>query len=90
MLARAGDYLRDFERQLSSIVAEETDLQEYTFAGAAGSLNRPQMQRRKLRSDLLLMRPEGDTAGCRSETSSRRTRKSAPSARAPLQPGRAL
>lgn len=58
VVARAGEYVRAFERQLSSIVAEETYLQEYTHR--RGRSRELQTDRRELRSDLLLMRPEGD------------------------------
>ena len=54
VLARAGAYVDEFQRQLSSIVAEETYLQE--VAPAAGST--VGQHRRALRSDLLLLRPE--------------------------------
>jgi len=54
VLARAGAYVDEFQRQLSSIVAEETYLQE--VAPAAGS--KVAQNRRALRSDLLLLRPE--------------------------------
>ena len=54
VLARAGAYVDEFQRQLSSIVAEETYLQE--VAPAAGST--VGQNRRALRSDLLLLRPE--------------------------------
>ena len=61
VLARAGSYVETFQQQLSAIVAEETYLQEVvpprdnggSSTTAAGRL------RRRLRSDLLLVRPEG-------------------------------
>jgi hypothetical protein len=60
MLARASSYVREFEQQLSNIVAEETYEQAYRSAGGPGGLDRPRIQRRTLKSDLLLMRPVGD------------------------------
>ena len=55
-LARAGSYVENFQQQLSGIVAEETYLQEIVPRGGMnGGGNR---QRRRLRSDLLLVRPE--------------------------------
>ncbi len=58
ILQRAGAYVEDFQRQLSGIVAEETYVQEVVpplgMNAGAGRL-----QRRRLRSDLLLVRPEG-------------------------------
>jgi hypothetical protein len=59
VVARAGEYVRAYEAQLSRIVAEETYLQEYTYRPNR-SLNPLQRQQRRLRSDLLLMRPEGE------------------------------
>ena len=58
ILYRAGLYVDEFQRQLSSIVAEETYLQEVVpavgmYGNAGGAI-----QRRRLRSDLLLVRPE--------------------------------
>jgi len=60
VVARAGEYVRVFARQLSSIVAEETYLQEYTHRIGRGKSARLETERRTLRSDLLLMRPERD------------------------------
>jgi hypothetical protein len=57
ILQRAGTYVEDFQRQLSGIVAEETYLQEVVprlGMNAGGG----RLQRRRLRSDLLLVRPE--------------------------------
>jgi hypothetical protein len=59
VLARAAEYVDEFQRQLSSIVAEETYLQE--VAPAAGSTVGP--NRRALRSDLLLLRPNVHSPG---------------------------
>lgn len=58
ILRRAGLYVEEFQRQLSGIVAEETYFQEVVppvgmNGGAGGAI-----RRRRLRSDLLLVRPE--------------------------------
>ena len=61
VLARAGTYVTEFRRQLSGIVAEESYTQRartgvsYTFRGV------PEYReaRRELRSDFLLVRPDG-------------------------------
>lgn len=59
VLTRAGAYVEHFEHQLSGIVAEETYLQEVIpRLGMNASTNPRQFQRRRLRSDLLLLRPE--------------------------------
>ena len=58
VLRRAGSYVEEFQRQLSGIVTEEAYLQEVVPAlGMNASGGR--LQRRRLRSDLLLVRPEG-------------------------------
>jgi len=58
VLQRAGSYVEEFQRQLSGIVTEEAYLQEVVPAiGMNASGGR--LQRRRLRSDLLLVRPEG-------------------------------
>lgn len=58
ILSRAGAYVEEFQRRLSSIVAEETYSQEVvTPVGVDGSAGGA-IQRRLLRSDLLLVRPE--------------------------------
>ena len=60
VLARAARYVTDFREQLSGIVAEEAYQQRsrgpstYTFRGFES-----REERRKLRSDFLLVRPEG-------------------------------
>ena len=62
VLARAAQYVTDCREQLSGIVAEEAYEQRlrtpptYTFRGWE---NRE--ERRKLRSDFLLVRPEGQS-----------------------------
>jgi hypothetical protein len=53
VLHRAGSYVEAFQKQLSGIVAEETYLQEILpFVGKV-----PKRVQRRLRSDLLLLRP---------------------------------
>jgi len=64
VLARAGSYVQAFELELSGIVAEETYVQEVSRPRPTGPFTSPssdrlQLQRRQLRSDLLLMHPEG-------------------------------
>ena len=63
VVARAGEYVRAFEAQLSSIVAEETYEQEYTYPVGSVSSGPLEVQRRMLRSDLLLLRPQVWTFG---------------------------
>jgi hypothetical protein len=58
ILRRAGSYVEEFQRQLSSIVAEETYLQEVVPAVGMNGTAGGRIQRRQLRSDLLLVRPE--------------------------------
>jgi hypothetical protein len=57
VLIRAGDYVREFQRQLSTIVAEETYVQEVVPITSDAKTN-VRHERRQLRSDLLLLRPE--------------------------------
>jgi hypothetical protein len=57
ILHRAGLYVEEFQRQLSGIVAQETYVQE--ILPVRGMNARGSIQRRRLRSDLLLLRPEG-------------------------------
>ena len=59
VLRRAGSYVEEFQRQLSGIVAEETYLQEVVPFLGMNARGRVRFQRRRLRSDLLLLRPEG-------------------------------
>lgn len=61
VLRRAGAYVEQFQRQLSSIVSEETYRQEVVPAVGRGTGRRIRPERRQLRSDLLLLRPEGST-----------------------------
>jgi len=57
ILERAGSYVEAFQKQLSGIVAEETYVQE--ILPAVGMNARGRRVQRRLRSDLLLLRPEG-------------------------------
>ena len=57
ILERAGSYVEAFQKQLSGIVAEETYVQE--IQPAVGMNARGRRVQRRLRSDLLLLRPEG-------------------------------
>src|SRR5438132_2002719 len=58
VLARAGRYVLDFERQLSGVVAEETYVQSSLSASGA-----PIMPggRRQMKSDLLMVKPIGSS-----------------------------
>src|SRR4029453_17942463 len=58
VLTRAGAYVEEFQRQLSGIVGGETYLQEVIPRLGMNASGRGQLQRRRLRSDLLLLRPE--------------------------------
>jgi hypothetical protein len=58
VLARAGTYIADYRRQMSSIVAEEGYIQEVRYQGR-GVPPDVQPERRELRSDLLLVKPAG-------------------------------
>lgn len=61
VLARAGAYVADFHRQLSSIVAEERYVQDVkAFAKGPGRLTMP--MRTELLSDLLLVKPGGEAS----------------------------
>jgi hypothetical protein len=57
ILQRAGSCVEAFQKQLSGIVAEETYVQE--ILPLAGMNARGRRVQRRLRSDLLLLRPEG-------------------------------
>jgi hypothetical protein len=57
VLGRAAEYVADFQRQLSGIVAEETYLQE--VKPSAYSRSNAVLPQRTLKSDFLLVRPEG-------------------------------
>src|SRR5262245_56061958 len=54
VLARTAAYVADFERQLSGIVADE----DYTQQVSGGKVAVPE-ELRRLRSDLLLVKPVG-------------------------------
>jgi hypothetical protein len=58
VLARAGTYIGDYRRQMSSIVAEEHYIQEVRYQGHPAPPD-VQPERRELRSDLLLVKPAG-------------------------------
>jgi hypothetical protein len=58
VLARAGTYVTEYRRQMSSIVAEEHYIQEVRYQGRPVSPD-VQAEHRELRSDLLLVRPAG-------------------------------
>jgi len=58
VLKRAGDYVIEFERQLSGVVAEETYVQ--TSIGASGAPIMPG-GRREMKSDLLMVKPIGSS-----------------------------
>lgn len=53
VLARVGDYVVRYERELSGIVAEER------YAQTADIADRPQLTHRELKSDLLLIQAQG-------------------------------
>jgi hypothetical protein len=59
ILHRAGSYVEEFQRQLSGIVAQETYVQEIVPFRGMNAGSRGRIQSRRLRSDLLLLRPEG-------------------------------
>jgi hypothetical protein len=54
ILRRAGSYVDEFQTQLAGLVAEESYVQELVSRDTGD-----RFQRRRLRSDLLLLRPEG-------------------------------
>src|SRR4051794_37672955 len=60
VLARAGIYVIDFQRQLSGVVAEETYVQSVRMRfGTSSRINQMLPTHRELRSDLLLVKPAG-------------------------------
>ena len=59
-LRRAATYVANFQRQLSTIVAEETYVQEIKHQQTA--LGNPILLPRRLRSDLMLVRPANRNA----------------------------
>src|SRR3954470_7408734 len=60
VLARAGAYVVEFQRQLSGVVAEESYVQSVrTPSGTISRANQLQPTHRELKSDLLLVKPAG-------------------------------
>jgi hypothetical protein len=59
VMARAGTYIGDYRRQMSSIVTEEHYLQEVSYQGGHPAPADVQPESRELRSDLLLVKPAG-------------------------------
>jgi hypothetical protein len=60
VLGRAGAYVTEFQRQLSGVVTEESYVQDITEPATFGSRSgRSAVTRRVLKSDLLLVKPEG-------------------------------
>jgi hypothetical protein len=58
VLARAGAYVVEFQRQLSGIVAEEQYVQDVRYPAGVGTRN-GLPRHRELKSDLLLVKPAG-------------------------------
>jgi hypothetical protein len=60
VLARAGTYVMEFQRQLSGVVAEEQYVQDVRYPLGTGTRYNPLLARhRELKSDLLLVKPVG-------------------------------
>jgi len=60
VLARAGAYVVEFQRQLSGVVAEEEYVQDVRYPLGGGTRYNPLLARhRALKSDLLLVKPVG-------------------------------
>jgi hypothetical protein len=59
VLARAGAYVLEFQRQLSGIVAEEQYVQDVRYPVASTRFNPQSPKHRELKSDLLLVKPVG-------------------------------
>jgi len=59
VLARAGAYVVEFQRQLSGIVAEEQYVQDVRYPVASTRFNPLLPRHRELKSDLLLVKPVG-------------------------------
>lgn len=57
VLARAGAYVVEFQRQLSGVVAEERYVQDVRYL--LGRFNTPLLTHRELKSDLLVVKPIG-------------------------------
>ena len=60
-LARAGTYVLDFQHQMAGVVAEESYLQEVRQGSRVVRPTTARPLRRRLKSDLLLVRPVGAT-----------------------------
>jgi hypothetical protein len=59
VLARAGAYVVEFQRQLSGVVAEEQYVQDVRYPLGVGMRSNLQARHRELKSDLLLVKPVG-------------------------------
>src|SRR5829696_8524058 len=60
VLAKAGGYVVEFQRQLSGVVAEERYVQDVRYSLGSGVRYNPLLARhRELKSDLLLVKPVG-------------------------------
>jgi hypothetical protein len=59
VLARAGAYVVEFQRQLSGVVAEEQYVQDVRYPLGVGTRSNLQARHRELKSDLLLVKPVG-------------------------------
>jgi hypothetical protein len=60
VLARAGAYVVEFQRQLSGVVAEEQYVQDVRYPLGTGTRYNPLLARhRELKSDLLMVKPVG-------------------------------
>ena len=62
VLDRAGAYVAEFQRRLSSIVAEERYVQDWKTLWTGTRRGATELGRRELRSDLLLVKPGGAAA----------------------------
>jgi len=62
VLERTSAYVADFHRQLSSIVAEERYVQDWTRTWEGRNAGRTSLSHRELLSDLLLVKPTGAKA----------------------------
>lgn len=62
VLARAGEYVADFHRRLSSIVAEERYVQDWKSVWQGRRHGTSDLAHRELLSDLLLVKPAGAAA----------------------------
>ena len=62
VLQRAGAYVAEFHRQLSSIVAEERYVQDWKAVWSGSRRGATDVAHRELKSDLLLLKPAGADA----------------------------